>query len=272
MLRLGHAERKEPDPVKSCVFTVEERGLVRDRILEMARADTRVVAAAIIGSLAGGGGDRWSDVDLTFGLAEGTEAVDILDEWTRTLRREFDAAHLFDLPFRSTLYRVFLFPGNLQVDLSFTPAREFGALGPKFELLYGQAVERAAIPRSSAHELFGLAAHHVVRARFCLERGRLWQAEYWISGARDQALCLACLERGVETRYARGYDDLPDERRRSFEDGLVRSLDRDELFRALGCVIEALMRETGEARDLAARLEGQLRELASREWGSASVS
>jgi hypothetical protein len=34
------------------------------------------------------------------------------------------AVHLFDLPFLSSLYRVFLLPGSLQVDLSFTPAAD----------------------------------------------------------------------------------------------------------------------------------------------------
>ena len=59
---------------------------------------------------------------------------------------EFDAVSLFDLPFLSTLYRVFLFPGSLQVDLSFTPGREFGALGPKFRLLFG-SLARTQHPR-----------------------------------------------------------------------------------------------------------------------------
>ncbi len=57
----------------------------------------------------------------------------------------------------------------------------------------------------------GLAVHHLVRARICIERGRLWQAEYWISEARNQALSLACLHRGLPTSYGRGFDDLPAE-------------------------------------------------------------
>jgi hypothetical protein len=44
---------------------------------------------------------------------------------------EFDAAHLFDLPSGASIYRVFLLPGCLQFDLSFTPASKFGAIGPK---------------------------------------------------------------------------------------------------------------------------------------------
>ena len=53
------------------MFTVEERERAQERILELAQADPRIVAGAAVGSLATGGGDRWSDLDLTFGVAEG---------------------------------------------------------------------------------------------------------------------------------------------------------------------------------------------------------
>ncbi len=51
------------------MFTLEERNRVRDRILEMAREDPRIVAGALVGSTASGC-DRWSDIDLTFGLSD----------------------------------------------------------------------------------------------------------------------------------------------------------------------------------------------------------
>jgi len=40
------------------MYTVEERTAVSDRMLEIARSDRRVVAEAVIGSLAVGSGDR----------------------------------------------------------------------------------------------------------------------------------------------------------------------------------------------------------------------
>jgi hypothetical protein len=169
--------------------------------------------------------------------------------------------HLFDLPVGSTIYRVFLLPGLLQVDLSFTPASKFGARGPKFVLLFGDTVERPHTLPPSAHELFGWAAHDAVRARFCLERGRLWQAVYLIGEARNGALALACLRRGLEARYGRGLHELPAEAAASFEETLVRSLEAEELFRALSSVVDALLREAGDAQDLAAQLEPELRAL-----------
>jgi len=242
------------------MFTIEERNRVRDRLLEMARSDLRLVAGALVGSTATGA-DRWSDLDLTFGLAHDATLADVLTDWTARLQVEFNAVHLFDLPHQSTTYRVFLLPGNLQVDLSFTPGAEFGALGPKFELLWGSAVERKQTPPPSAQHLFGLAVHHLVRARVCIKRGRLWQAEYWISAARDQALSLACLRSGLMTSYGRGFDDLPADVLEPFTRALVGSLDRGRLLHVLGMTVDGLLRNAQDVRELASKLEPRLREL-----------
>src|SRR5438128_5753587 len=80
------------------MFTVEERDRVRDRLVQMSRADPRLVAGALIGSTAGGGGDRWSDLDLTFGLADGVAIGDVLADWTTRFDNEFNAIPIFDLP------------------------------------------------------------------------------------------------------------------------------------------------------------------------------
>ena len=242
-------------------FTVEEREAVRDRLVERARSDPRIVACALVGAEAGGRADRWSDLDLTFAVAGGAGVQEVLADWTREMTGELGAAHLFDLPVASTVYRVFLLPSSLQVDLSFTPERDFAPRGPRFRLLFGAAGPGLTAPRLSASHLFGMAAHHAVRARISVERGRSWQAEYWISGVRDQALTLACLREGLETSFGRGFDGLPPAVHRRSEDALVRSTGREELLRALGAAIELLLAEGGEAGALADGLAQQLREL-----------
>lgn len=243
------------------MFSIEDRNHVRDHVLQLAASDVRVVAGAVVGSLALDEGDRWSDLDLTFAVAEDAPVPDVLEDWTRDLVNEFDAVHLFDLPSGASIYRVFLLPGCLQFDLSFTPASKFGASGPKFKLLFGGSVEKPYAQPPSAQELFGYAVHHALRARFCIERGRTWQAEYWISGVRDYALSLACRRRGLPAAHGRGFDDLPPGVRDTFKGALATSLESDELLRALGCAIEGLLREADEVHDLAIKVEPQLREL-----------
>jgi hypothetical protein len=243
------------------MFSVKDRDRVRLRMLQLAESDPRVVAGAEVGSLAQNEGDRWSDLDLTFAVADNIPMFEVLEDWTRHLVEEFDGAHLFDLPSGASIYRVFLLPGCLQFDLSLTPTSKFGAIGPKFKLIFGGAVRKPFAQPPSASELFGYAVHHAVRARFCMERGRYWQAEYWISGTRDYALSLACRRRGLSASHGRGFDDLPPETRAIFTGALATSLERDELLRALCRAIEGLLLETGEVPDLAAKVEPRLRAL-----------
>jgi hypothetical protein len=247
--------------VPPILFSVKDRDRVRDRVLQLSASDTRVVSGAVVGSLAQDEGDRWSDLDLTFAVVDGLPVLDVLEDWTGNLVAEFDAVHLFDLPSGTSLYRVFLLPGCLQFDLSFTPASDFSATGPKFRLLFGNAVKKPYPEPPPVETLFGYAVHHALRARFCIERGRYWHAEYWISGVRDYALSLACRRRDLPPYYGKGFDDLPRGVRDAFAGALVASLEPDELLRALGCAIDGLLGEVEELPEIAAKVEAQLRQL-----------
>ena len=197
------------------MFTVEERDRVRNRLVQMSRADPRVVAGALIGSTAGGGGDRWSDLDLTFGLADGVAIGDVLADWTTRFDNEFNAIPIFDLPAK--------------------PA--------------------------PAEQTFGLAVIYLLHTYACIARGRMWEAEYCISVARDQALSLACLHRGLKTSYGRGFDDLPSETLKPVTGTLVGSLEETRLIEALGRCVDVLLQNSQDVSELAGKLGPQLRDL-----------
>jgi len=242
------------------VFTVDDRERVRDRVLEIAVSDERVVAAAIVGSLADGAGDQWSDLDLTFGVAEGARLPEVMDDFSRLLADEFDAVQLLDLTQRGTTYRVFLLPRLLQVDLSFATAADFRQGSPQFKIVFG-AYKVDYAPPPSASDLFGWGVLWARNAHVCVERREWWEAEYDVSALRDIALTLACLRHGLPPGYGRSFDQLPPDVLAAAEDALVRSLDRDELLRALAAAVGALLREANDVRELATKVEPQLREL-----------
>lgn len=251
------------------MFTEDYRGRIRERLLDRAHRDSRVTGAAITGSASRGAEDRWSDIDLFFGVAAGIAPEDVLSDWSEFMYQELGALHHFDLQSGPAIYRAFLLLECLEVDLAFTPAARFGALGPHFRLVFGEAIDRPAVAGPDRDHIIGLSWHHVLHARICIERNKLWQAEYWISGVRDHALTLACLRYGQPTRYAKGVDDLPSEVTTLFENALVRALTPSELSRALGATAAQLLRELWEAdSDLARRLEGPLLELAPAGLGS----
>src|SRR5215212_7013019 len=99
------------------VFTVAQRDALRERLLRLAEEDRRVVAGAAVGSLAVDGGDRFSDLDLAFGIADRVPVTEVLDAWTTTLIDALGAVQLADLQHGVTIYRVFLLPDALQFDL-----------------------------------------------------------------------------------------------------------------------------------------------------------
>jgi hypothetical protein len=245
------------------VFSVEQRDALSERVLQLADEDDRVVAGASVGSLALGGGDRFSDLDLTFAVAEPATVPQVLDDWTRTLGGELEAVQLVDLERGQTIYRVFLFPDALQFDLSMTPATQFRAGGPRFRLLFGETADEPRFPTPpDRHDLFGWGVIYALHSRACIERGRIWQAEHYVGAVRDHALALACLREGVAAVQARGYDDLSAETLARFEDSHVASVEPEALREALVVSARALLYEGREAglphADVVAQRVGEL--------------
>jgi hypothetical protein len=168
-----------------------------------------------------------------------------------------------DVQSGSWIYRVFLLPSTLQVDLAFAPENDFGPLMPTFRLHFGTCIERRQVSPPPYEEIVGLGWLYALHARSCIVRGRSWQAEYMISGVRDNALILACLRHGLPAAHARGVDLLPGPVAARFEGTLIRALDAAELSRAFALVIQALLSEIRHADEkLAARLQDVLMSLA----------
>jgi hypothetical protein len=236
------------------VFSVEQRDALLDQVLQLASKDERVVAGAAVGSLAAGTGDRFSDLDLTFGIADHVPTAEVLEDWTQTLVAERDAVHLVDLERAPTTYRVFVLPEALQFDLSVTPAAHFRPVGSRFRLLFGETAADDVDPPASArvpslfiptpavpYDVFGWGVVYALHARACIERGRVWQAEHYVGGVRDHALSLACMRQGLPAVHARGYDDLTAETLARFDDTHVVATKPDPLRAALSASVTALL-------------------------------
>jgi predicted nucleotidyltransferase len=245
------------------VFTAEDREGLRDELVSAAQADVHISAAALLGSSAHGREDRWSDIDLALCLASDADRTQAIADWTDRMYREHAAVHHLDVTRGEIIYRVFLLSSTLQVDVSFWPPAEFGAVGPNFRLLFGAAGNPRIAAAPTTVELVGMGWLYALHARSSIGRGRVWQAEYMISGVRDQVLALACLRHGVPAVQGRGMDSLSPEATVAVAPALVRSLDVPELKRAFAAITEALLVET-ERTDpgLADRLTAPLRELA----------
>src|ERR1700676_5187663 len=193
------------------MFTTEERERLRSGLLEHATKDQRISGAAITGSAAAAREDRWSDIDLAFGVRDAGELTNVLSDWTVHMYDRHLALHHLDVNAGAWIYRVFLLPSTLQVDVAFVPAAEFRALAPTFRLISGEANDPQHVQPPPAATIIGMGWLYALRARSCIARGHVWQAEYMISGIRDNALALACIRHGLPAVHGRGVDLLPKE-------------------------------------------------------------
>jgi hypothetical protein len=247
------------------MFDADERARLRAQLLEKAAADARVSGAALTGSAAAGREDRWSDVDVAFGVAAAVDPV--LHDFTAWMYAHGDAIHHVDVHAGAWIYRVFLRRDGLQVDLAFVPDREFRPLAPTFRLVSGRAGEALPPLPAQTEPLIGMAWLYALHARSALARGRLWQAEYMIGGVRDHALALACLRHHLPAVHARGLDDLPEAVTAPFAASLVGRLDRDDMAQAFQSAMECLVDEIRAAdAALAARLGETLLRMPAELW------
>ena len=237
---------------------------MREQLISAARADGRITGAAHLGSAALEQQDAWSDIDLALCLAPAASFETVLEDWTTRVYRDCSVVAHLDVRRGEILYRVFLLQNTLQIDVSFWPATDFRAVGPKFKLIFGTANEPRPAPVPEARELIGMGWLYALHVRSALARGRRLQAEYMLSGMRNEMLALACRRQGLIAVQGRGMDDLPREFQARVARCFPQSLDNTELGRSFAETTEALLEEIGYAdAGLAGRLRGVLREMAS---------
>lgn len=244
----------------AAVFDLDERDRARAFVLAKAESDDRIVAAAVVGSFARRTADRWSDLDLTFAVADDVEVADVLADWTVTMGQEFGTVDVLDLEVGPTIYRVFMLPSLLQVDLSFTPAAQFAPRGPAFQLLFGEAGEPIPRPTRSQQDVFGWGVLHAIHAWRCVQRDRPEQALHSVVAARELGLALAALRRGLDPSE-RSWDDLPAEVRYRAGGALARSTRPHDQMAALRAAVELLLAEAGEVGDAVTLVGPPLRAL-----------
>lgn len=240
-------------------YCIEEREQIQNFIIKLAKSDNRISDAAIVGSQSIGNNDKWSDIDLTFGVKNNVPITNLLIDWTEILKNKYQAFCLFDVSYKTSVYRVFLFPNCLQVDISFTPSPDFGAITPKFKLLFGKSNPKQQKSLPNMQELYGHAVHHALRARFSIERNRFWQAVYWLNTFRDCVLTLACIEYGLNPFDGRGLDNLPLEIKKMFTKSLSFNLTKEGLKHSLKIIVSGLLIITENMPNLKTDVNNQLK-------------
>ncbi len=246
------------------VFTSQERERIREELVAAAKADSRIGGAAHLGSAALASADRWSDIDLALCLIPDADFNQVLSDWTARLYRNYAAVANHDVRRGDILYRVFLLDNTLQIDLSFWPPAKLHAVGPKFRLIFGAAGEPVPAPVPASRELIGMAWLYALHVRSSIARSRPLQAQYMLSGMRDNVLALMCKQHLVACDQGRGLDDLPAQQRSRAAECLACSLEPAELKRAFRITMDLLLEQARFAEpDLAGKIERPLDRMVS---------
>ena len=225
------------------MFTGKEREDIRQYLLKVAKKDARLSGGAITGSVTIGKEDQWSDIDLAFGVTYPEDIANCLSDYSSMMYEKYQAVHHLDVVSGQWLYRVFFLPNTLQVDIAFAPKCDFRPKAQTFSLVFGEALELSVSKKAPVDELVGWTWLYALHVRSSLARNKRWQAEFMISGMRDKVFELTCRRYNLITKEAREIDLLPEEILRSREDGLVRSLDLNELKRAFSVVASSFLAE-----------------------------
>lgn len=227
------------------LYTPEERDDVARQLTELLATDERIARAALSGSGVDGYTDRWSDVDLVVVVGEGVDQQEVADAWIARVYDALPVVHHFAVSFGEEHVRGFLLENLLEVDIGFRPATAADGEWPGPD------------PASEA----GFAWHDVIHAAVAVARGRPWQAQYYVGVVRWRTLALATDRLGLMFSEFKGVDDLPAELRAALANTLPRSLEPDELLRALGAAMEAFLDELRQTQpQLADRLAAPLAE------------
>jgi len=243
------------------IFTPAAREWLRGELISAAQKDPNLCGAAHTGSGASGRLDSWSDIDLALCLKPDASHERVVAAWTELLYRHHAVAHL-DIMRGPTLFRVFLLEHTLQVDVAFWRAEDFAAIGPNFLLIFGQAGSPHHTPPPDPFPLIGMAWLYALHVRSSLARGRILQAEYMLSGMRNQVCELTALRCGVNPHQGRGLDDLPVLQRDVAASHIPRSLEPFELKRAFQSTMRALLEEVRHVDgEVATKLSGPLNDM-----------
>lgn len=229
------------------MFSASERNQLRAELVAAARTDSRITAAALVGSAARDAEDAWSDIDLALQLGPGLDPLDLAGSWTVRLQEKVPVVAHLDVWAGPAMYRVFLLESTLQVDVSFWPADSFRATGPAFQLLFGESHRPLEPHAPEPAGLIGTAWLYALHVRSAIARRRPWQAVQMLDGMRDQVIMLACRRYDLPTHHGRGVDDLPAVFTTALGPTLVGSLDPAPLtdrFATLVALVVAEVRQT----------------------------
>jgi predicted nucleotidyltransferase len=249
-------------------YSAAERASVQSTLIDQFARDERVEGVLVVGSGAEGFADEYSDLDLAVVVRAGEPAAFAL-EWAARLESELPVVHRFGDDRGEAGYVIgLLLEDFLEVDIGFLRMDQMAERGMPWAIVFDRSGEverrqRSLAPASEDAEqayrrIVDGIWHWITHGRVAIARGNVLLALTDLDEVRTAILRVAAIRRGIGHR--KHFDRLPSEVRDRVERSLPRSLEPQELARALAAAAHAFFAEARALEadlrlDIAARLE-----------------
>lgn len=242
------------------MFSIDERGSLRRRIIDRAMDDPQVSACALLGSGARGDEDAWSDIDLALQLEEGPDLEVAADRWTTWLGTIAAVADTLTIRASGALYRVFLLSNSMQVDLSFWPHETLRSTGGAIRPIFG-TIRVSDVRPADAQAYVRMGWLYALHARSAIARGHSWQADMMLAELRNQIIALACHRTGLDPAEGRDAHRLSAELSARLLAARASNLDAYEQARSLQDTLALYRQEAAHHRAISSSFSDALEAL-----------
>lgn len=204
------------------LYTPQRRAEIQENLLTFLQTDEQIVGVITVGSGAQGFRDSYSDVNLLIVVSDDATTYGVYSKWKTRLVALYPRIAGFEEQDTETFRYVCLLDNYLSLDLQFTKLRRlmarhkpwhvaFDRSGKLPELLdKAYAAEQDAAPLREYHRIVETVWQPVLKCAIALRRDETWRALYLLEYLRSQAVQLAGINHGIDTRDFADVDRLPE--------------------------------------------------------------
>jgi len=242
-------------------FSVVQRSLVLDRLVNAFKDDPKIGGLILVGSGAVGFTDQYSDLDLCVVVSDDCSLRETYEFWGCRIGELFPVLlhQKVDKSAHNMLHVVVL-ENLLELDLGFLKRSHLSAAKPRWKVIYDRddGLDEQMKTSWEGKQQMGPCTSRVyadtveqtwypaLHALIAIRRGQPWRASYEVSLLRDLLIDGYCTRREMTGKRWRDLDCAEDPFKEKLKHTLPKSLDTVGLEKAYVSVLELLLHELAE--------------------------
>jgi predicted nucleotidyltransferase len=205
------------------LYTSERRAEILENLLTFFQTDEQIVGLVLVGSGAVGFRDAYSDINLLVVADNEIPVYALFHKWNTRLNALYPRLTAFEQVNSNEAYHIrCLLENYLALDLQFIKLRRLSAYNQPWQVVVdrtGEMLER--LEKTYAEELTTAPIREytrimetvwmpILKCVAALRRNEIWRALYLLEELRKQAVELAGMNHGLDTRGFTAVDRLPE--------------------------------------------------------------